>query len=130
MIYSTPLYPFFLLFMLLTYWLFLKTPKARLGFLAAGSFGFLAWRQPAGTLGVAALSLFVYFAGRDLRTARPRLKFYLAVIVPLSVLLFFKYASFFLQGFFEFSVVILPIGVSYYTFKHIHYLIESSRGNI
>ena len=56
----------------------------------------------------------------------------LAVVVSLAVLAFFKYCNFFLPTVFgETAVSIaLPLGISFYTFASISYLVDVSRGDM
>lgn len=64
------------------------------------------------------------------------------ILLNLSVLIYFKYLNFFMDSFIYFSKhigytisnfeinILLPLGISYFTFKLISYSIETYRGNI
>ncbi len=54
--------------------------------------------------------------------------FYTFVVV--SLLIYFKYGEFFLQNLDNFSKIILPIGISFYLFQSISYLIDIYRNRI
>ena len=58
------------------------------------------------------------------------------ILFSLSFLFYFKYTNFFLEnwaavsgGDFEFQHIILPIGISFYTFQSISYLVDVARGD-
>ena len=100
-----------------------------------------------------------YFAARALRRARPSWKTFwvvLSVVVDLGVLAYFKYAYFladFLNDLFGLSIqvrdvlgelgntltgttafrvdaIILPVGISFFTFQAISYIVDVKRGKI
>ena len=54
--------------------------------------------------------------------------FYTLVVV--SLLIYFKYGEFFLQNLDNFSKIILPIGISFYLFQSISYLVDIYRNRI
>ncbi len=62
--------------------------------------------------------------------------FYLAIISNIGLLVYFKYANFFIEninalfsGNIEWGKIILPIGISFLTFQKISYLIDVRRGD-
>lgn len=66
-----------------------------------------------------------------------KIAFVLGVVFPLAVLGFFKYFNFFLDSFAalinkEIGIlkIILPVGISFYTFQAISYVIDVKRGKI
>ena len=77
------------------------------------------------------------------KTEKPRLKkLYcgLAVTVSIGLLVYFKYANFFVDNFnailgalglrtFTFTKVLLPIGISFFSFQSVTYVIDTYRGN-
>ncbi|MEN6310998.1 MAG: MBOAT family O-acyltransferase, partial [Acidobacteriota bacterium] len=152
MLHSFPFYyslPFWLAFVLiaLAFRAFAAKPKGRGIFLLIASSGMLL-AMPGFTpvkLGLVLCLTAVSFAvaGRLVRSrasmppgSRKGLMF-LGVVMVLAFLAFFKYR--FIQGFFlgrpaaaagTASSLIFLIGVSYFSFKMIHVLIESSRGKI
>ena len=61
----------------------------------------------------------------------------LSIVVSLSVLGYFKYANFFLwnwnamvEGNFQLPDIILPVGISFYTFQSISYIVDVYRGSV
>lgn len=100
---------------------------------------------PVHTLLIFIISSMVYFAGEIIVSAKPASKksiFAFAVIGILGVLVYYKYLSFFTQIIKNFSeligipfnleipIQVIPIGLSFFTFRFIHYLIEVKGGNI
>ena len=81
-----------------------------------------------------------FFAGREMvksTDARKKILLYLSVMSNLGILFFFKYFNFFLASIsclgFEPSLlnslnIILPIGISFYTFQSLSYTIDVFRG--
>ena len=60
-----------------------------------------------------------------------------AIVANLAVLAYFKYANFFVDSFnsatdgdFSLAKIILPIGISFFTFTQIAYLVDTFRGNV
>lgn len=60
-----------------------------------------------------------------------------SIVLSLSVLCYFKYANFFLwnwnmmvEGNFQPLDIILPVGISFYTFQSISYIVDVYRGNV
>lgn len=100
--------------------------------------GYYDWRFALSLLGI---TLVTYFCTLNIvRRRRVRLNLYCGVIVPLLALAFFKYANFFLEsaeaafrlkkGELGTLKVILPIGISFYTFQAISYVVDVSRAKI
>ena len=54
----------------------------------------------------------------------------LSVILCLGVLGFFKYFHFFTGGHFDALTIILPVGISFYTFQSISYVVDIYRGKL
>lgn len=136
MLFQNALYFPFLLACLAIYWLVFRTNRQRMVFLAAASVVLLLtlraddsplWVGAMGIGGAIALAALVFVAGNSLRTRGSTLVMVVAVCVPLSVLLYFKYLIKWFPPLALFGGAV-PVGVSYYTFKHIHYLVESRRG--
>jgi len=95
--------------------------------LAACSFGLLVVLDPRSLLSLLGLSLAVYYLAPRVGDGR-RGKVLLALIVGLLGHLFaYKYLPPLLDGGGA-RVVAVPLGISYYTFKLIHYAIETRRG--
>ncbi len=127
------------------YWA-LPSARARVGLLLASSFVFYArWnRWLALLIGVSTTLDYLLALGMDRPGASPRLrKLYLVVslIANLGLLCCFKYANFFLDSFcaaFGYSrdpahpllKVVLPVGISFYTFEAINYTVDVYRRKV
>lgn len=115
------------------YWL-LPRPL-RLGFLALASYLYFASIDPVGVTALVAWVLLFFYAApaalRDRRRAALVLNGLVAAI--LGYLIWQKYLPAFL-GFIGHAspgiAIAVPLGISYYTFKLIHYAVETARGNI
>ncbi|NNM01557.1 MAG: hypothetical protein HKO62_12460, partial [Gammaproteobacteria bacterium] len=137
MLYQTPVFLPFLLVNLFIYWRLLHTRVWRTRWIAASSAVFLIAAQIEtvtleyaclATGGVILLSLLVYFLGRQLTRNGNLALLAIAIVAPLSVLGLFKYFAPISSNLGYPLNLIAPMGVSYYTFKFISYLIECSRG--
>ncbi len=76
------------------------------------------------------LTLFTYFSAFFIRGRRPVLV--ISIAVELAILFFFKYFNFFCDSFnikTELKIL-LPIGISFYIFKSLSYVIDVYRGTI
>jgi len=86
-----------------------------------------------------------YYLGRKIFTSlggKRKVYLYLSLVSNLGMLAYFKYASFFLENFItlleEFGLyydpiawsIILPVGISYYTFQTLSYSIDIYRGDL
>ncbi len=84
--------------------------------------------------------LFIYLINR--RCVKNRILLYMSVAVNISLLLYFKYYNFFGQNIsavigkeWDYRNIILPLGISFYTFQQVAYLVavyrkELSEGNL
>lgn len=125
----------------LNYWVFLlvlvaafwATPTAfRMPLLAAASIGYLALVDPATvtTMLVFALIAQQLYARVDDRSRR-RVLGRLLIAAVLLYLGWFKYVPLLAaDGAIGAADVVIPLGISYFTFKLIHYCIESGRGTL
>jgi alginate O-acetyltransferase complex protein AlgI len=145
MIFNSLTFLFFFLFSIISYHLIANKYKSRLVLFFSVIF-YLFWDYRF-------LSLILFTTGVDYFVAQilgnkkldKRFKtfsFYFGVFINLSVLLFFKYFLFFIENlnllfyhlnFTQYHVnftILLPFGVSFYTFEAISYLIDVRRGAI
>jgi alginate O-acetyltransferase complex protein AlgI len=126
-----------------TYWILLAVavpvfwvlPARRRGaFLALVSIGYLASLDWLATLIMAAWSVAFYVLAPHCAKGGVRRLGTLLVLALLAYLGWFKYAPALLHkllGGFTFAAEIaVPLGISYFTFKLIHYLVEVARGNV
>src|SRR5262245_61431947 len=134
---------FFLPVTYAVFWL-LRTANARYVWLTITGYVFYGYWNPKFTLLMAFSTIVSYLAGLGfLRWSDPRrrrLCLILPITVDLSLLAFFKYADFFLATSAStarlFGIdahaphlnIVLPIGISFYTFHTITYIVDSYRG--
>ena len=117
-----------------------KTQLARHIFLLAVSYVFYGWWDFRFCFLMLALTTVAYFTaivvskdGKHKKTA-----LFFGVAVPLAVLGIFKYFNFFIDSFASaFGItsihtlsIILPVGISFYTFQSLSYTIDVSRGRL
>lgn len=103
-------------------------------FLLAASYYFYAWWDWR----FCALLLFVTVSAYlTAKFAFKKTPFILGVVIPLGVLGIFKYFDFFLASFTglfgrspRFIGIILPVGISFYTFQALSYVIDVRRGKL
>jgi D-alanyl-lipoteichoic acid acyltransferase DltB (MBOAT superfamily) len=125
------------------FWLARSSMLMAAAWLTAASLFFYGWWNPIYVLLLAASIVFNYVCGYALarlaqgpqkaRLAWPLLVF--AVVANLALLGYFKYANFFLQvadGITQSSAqlghVVLPLGISFFTFTQIAFLVDVYRG--
>ncbi len=117
-----------------THWLLPR--RVRPGFLGAVSFGFLLHLAPFSTCAVVGWSLAVYLLAPHLvEGRRNRWTVGTAIILGLiGFLAYFKYVPPLVGALtgegWGAGHLLIPLGISYYTFKLIHYAAEVARGNI
>lgn len=129
----------FVLASLVLYWLVIPS-RMRPWFLALASFTYFLWFSPESMLFLLALSVLVYGAGAALRNRHWKPLMTASVTVLVGLLLYIKYRVLLCTtlgwvldtrissgGFMQIAV---PLGISYFTFKMIHYLIDSYRDQI
>ena len=117
----------------------LRSGNARRLVLLAASYVFYGWWDWRFCFLMLALTLVAYCTALGLEK-HPGRKLLLAVGVaaPLAVLFFFKYMNFFLDSFCAlFGItgvgalrIILPVGISFYTFQSLSYTIDVWRGKV
>ena len=136
---SLPFLYYFLPAVLLLY--FAAPRRLKNTVLLAGSLVFYAWGEPRFVLVMLAEILLGYLFGRCIEkhrgTVRGRLLLILALTLDLGALGYFKYADFFLRSVnavtglsLPLLQVTLPIGISFYTFQIISYLVDVWRGTV
>ena len=112
--------------------------KLRNGLLLAASLVFYAWGEPVYVLLMMFSITFNYFMGRKLeQTDRRNLILVICVIVNIGMLCFFKYTDFAIDNLNRISgadidtlKLALPIGISFYTFQVLSYIIDVYRGTV
>ncbi|MCX7059975.1 MAG: MBOAT family protein [Nevskia sp.] len=140
---------FLLLFLplfLLLYYLTPNTRRLRNYVVLAASYVFYGWWRPDFLSLLISVTLFNFVIGRQIgiagaRTSEARRWMRLGVAVDLAVLGYFKYRDFGIESFnsiiqatgfepFTLSELLLPIGISFYIFESISYIIDVYRGSV
>ena len=110
--------------------------KAALGFLTLMSFVFTAWLNVFYLVALIPAILINYFLGRKIKEAVQfrKLLLILGLILNIGALFAFKYVNFFsdtINVIFKTNIpllkIILPLGISFYTFSQISYLVDCYR---
>ncbi|MDD6038706.1 MAG: MBOAT family protein [bacterium] len=140
MIFSsiTFLFKFLPLFLMLYY---LAPGRTKNYILLAGSLFFYGWGEPRYVLLMALTICAGYALGLLIEQAKTdkakRMLTALGVVGSLGILGYFKYADFFIESFNRVTGlslpllrVVLPIGISFYTFQLLSYLIDIARGAV
>lgn len=136
MIFSTPL--FVLAFLPLTiagYYLLARSRPARLGFLTLASLVFYGWWDVR-LVPLLVVSISVnWLVAVCFRRSRRRAWLTAGVVFDLGLLAFFKYADFLVSSLLGLAGVehrplgiVLPLGISFFTFQQISYLVDLRRG--
>ena len=110
--------------------------------LAAASLFFYGWWDPRYVALLVGSIVFNYKLGRalatgsDIGSARRRWMLTVGVVVDLALLGYFKYANFFVNSLnvsagtaFDIGEVLLPLGISFFTFTQIAFLVDAARGH-
>jgi alginate O-acetyltransferase complex protein AlgI len=138
---------FFLLFCItfVGYWL-IPQHRLRILWLLAASFGFYGSWNPWLLFVVVFSAAFDFLIAQRIEASpsprRRRLLLIISIAVSLSILAFFKYTNFLLDNavstfnFFGFDYrhpafsIVLPLGISFYTFETISYVVDVYRGRL
>lgn len=112
----------------------IKNNTLRNVFLLSISLLFYIWGESLNVLLLIVLGLLNYFGGIWLgKVSRPRLLLGLLISLNLSILFIFKYLSWILSFFFSSGNspnILLPLGISFFTFHAISYIIDVYRKDI
>jgi alginate O-acetyltransferase complex protein AlgI len=141
MLYDSVLYPGFLVAVLAVYWL-ARDPGHRKYVLAGASLAWLAYLNLRGAAAFFALSLLVYAGAQSIIrrhvTGRARTLVLAGTLtLPIAYLATFKYLPEYfvpirqmLESLRADQTLLLPLGISYFTFRFISYVIEARRGTL
>ena len=116
--------------------LFWMTPnRYRMGFLALVSFAYLWSLEPTSVSILVGWALLFYFLAPNAATKESSWKWITPglIVAILGYFAYFKYGPSLIASISGESVaqkILIPLGISYFTFKLIHYAIEAGRGNI
>lgn len=141
MLFNSPEFLFFFLptVLLIFFLIGARSSVWALGWLVLSSLFFYGWWNPS-LLGLILLSIGINFAlGRylvDLRADhQKRLLLAIGVMFNLAVIGYFKYADFFIASVNAFAStnlpilnIVLPIGISFFTFQQIAFLVDARNG--
>jgi len=143
MLYPQQWYLLFVVGVWALYWTLCRTPNHKKLFLLLSSLGLLFVIQMEFTLVLIAWTLAVYLISRHLRkdqVTHRGLVLLLAIVAVLAYLAFYKYLPVLLHAVLGSGVeaeadwitssLIVPLGLSYFTFKFLHYLINAYRGQL
>ncbi len=141
MVFSSLIFLFIFLPVVLLFYYFVKE-KFRNTLLLLASIIFFAWGGVSYTL-ILIISIFTnYFVGllinKYLETKLARYYLALGITINIGILVIFKYANFFIENLNELFInlnieqidyenIILPIGISFYTFQALSYIIDVYR---
>lgn len=130
----------FLPIMLAVY--YIAPPQWKNLLLLAGSLIFYAWGEPVYIILMILSILLNYFCGMDIENkseneAKEKRSLVFAITVNIVLLVFFKYFGFLVEStntLFGISIpyreLALPIGISFYTFQEISYIVDVYRGKV
>lgn len=115
-----------------------KAKSIRHMILLAASYFFYGWWDWRFLILMIGLTWIAFFCSLQYSRTKKRLFAYISFVVPLVVLGFFKYFNFFADSFaavfgiarMDALQIILPVGVSFYTFQSLSYSIDVYRGKI
>jgi D-alanyl-lipoteichoic acid acyltransferase DltB (MBOAT superfamily) len=128
------------------YWIVAKNIRLRNTFLLGASYIFYGWWDWRLLSLIIISSAVDYIVGLKMGTANSQTKkkhlLYISLLVNLGFLIYFKYFNFFIDSFVDaFRLfgsdlnspvlkIILPVGISFYTFQTLSYTIDIYRGNL
>ena len=133
---------FIFLFLPLTLFIFhllskYKFHELKLEFLILASLFFYSCWNPKYLFLLLGSILFNYFIGRSIIPNKSKLKLIFGVIINLFIIGYYKYTNFFLENInviFDrnniLETIILPLGISYFTFQQITYLVDCFLGKV
>lgn len=146
MLFDTTLFVWFFVFVFSVFWLIARFRTLRVVWLLAASYLFYAsWNPTLVGLIIASTALDFWIAQRIYQAPTERLRkrwLWFSLATNLGVLAGFKYTGFFLESINEaMSVmgstgqlpvlqIILPVGISFYTFQTLSYTIDVYRGRL
>lgn len=138
MLFHSATFLFFVTALVAIYWL-LPWQRARLALLFAASLVFYGWRHWPSVFLLLGSIAFNYTLGRLLEARRSKGLLALGVVVNLSALLFFKYGRFVVDQLIHLGALFglelhvprpdawMPLGISFFTFQVIAYLVDVYR---
>ena len=137
MVFSSVVFLFYFLPLLLIVY-YAAPVKAKNIILFIASLVFYAWGEPKYVLLMLFSAVFNYASGLFIeKTEKKRAALVMNIVINIGILVYFKYTNFFLGtigNIFGFSApvlnIVLPIGISFYTFKALSYTVDVYRGKV
>lgn len=140
MVFVSGVFLLFFIFSFALWWLL--PPRAAKPFLVAASLFFYSYWFPPHVLILLSIGLINFFAAREIgrKAKNARRWFFISISFSLGMLAYFKYANFFISNLntlrnsitgavdAPFLQVILPLGISFYTFQALSYSIDVYKG--
>jgi len=115
-----------------------KKTDVSVGILVVASLIFYSYWNPKFVLLIFFSITFNYLCGRSLEKSeglRARACLVLGIVVDLGLIGYFKYSNFFLENIahlagrsFQYRDIFLPLGISFFTFQQIAYLVDCYKG--
>ena len=142
MVFSSLFFVFVFLPLNLILYFVTKSQKTKNYIMLIFSLIFYAWGEPIAVFLMIGMALADYLIARGIYAVGPKTKIaktglILACLIDLGLLGLFKYATFFLGQFknlFGFpeniANIVLPIGISFYTFQLLSYVVDVYRGEV
>src|SRR6266581_7517168 len=147
MLFNSPVFLFIFLPATVAAYLVLRQlagPRAVLGLLLGASLLFYGWWNPLYLPLLGGIAVFNFIVARWItaqrragRTRRVRLLLIFGIVVDVMILGYYKYTDFLidtantvLQTDFLLQHILLPLGISFFTFQKIAYLVDSARGAV
>ena len=137
MVFSSLTFLFLFLPLVLLLYYILPGIRAKNILLLVASLLFYAWGEPVYVFLMVATALINWAFGLLMERGHKGLWCTLAVVFDLSCLVVFKYAGFLVENFhalFSLSLpvpqIALPIGISFYTFQILSYVVDVKRGSV
>ena len=138
MVFSSPVFLFIFL-PLVSLFYYLTPLRFRNLILLLSSFIFYAWGAPKIVLLLVFSCGIDYYLGRAIFGKKSLYKLWISILLNLSFLFYYKYANFFIYEFnsilsffglegLSWTNILLPIGISFFTFQKISYLVDLYRG--
>lgn len=133
-------YAFIFLFLPITFFVFFGLGKLRqknyaISWLVLASFLFYAYWDYRYVPLLFSSILFNYFVGKEIERKQEKHWLYFGILVNVALLGYFKYMDFFLATandvigtIFDLPHIVLPLGISFFTFTQTAYLIDAYRG--
>ena len=136
---SIPFLYYFIPCVMLLY--FISPKKLKNAALLVSSLVFYGWGEPKFLFLISFCIVFAWFCGLMCDKAKTKAAKLTWLIIPVVVLLgflaYFKYANFFIENFAALTglsiptlKIVMPIGISFYTFQTLSYNIDLYRGNV